>query len=120
MTLAELRARLETRAIEAEACGLVAGSLGPQEGPATTVPRSPGASSRPPRVPGARRCQRPSCRRLFVPRTTGGKLQKYCEPACRELVKAEARAVCPHCGGSLRRRGALVEGERFAEARGCR
>jgi hypothetical protein len=82
--------------------GLVAGSLGLQEGPAATVPRSSGASSRPERCVGVRRCHWPHCDRVFVPRTTGGKPQKWCSPRCRELAKAAARAVCPHCGASLR------------------
>ncbi len=90
--------------------GLSAGSLGPQDGSAATVPRSSGASSRPGRGASARRCQWAPCGRLFLPRATGGKPQKWCSPDCREQAKAAARAVCPHCGGSLQRRAPSREG----------
>jgi hypothetical protein len=85
--------------------GLVAGSQGTQESPATTVPCSSGASSPAVRGTGARPCQWPPCGRLFVPRPTGGRPQKYCSSVCRERRKAASRAicnVCPHCGGALR------------------
>jgi len=94
--------------------GLGAGSPSPQDGPAATVPRSPGASSRPGwGAASARPCQWAPCGRLFLPRATGGKPQKWCSPHCRELAKAAARAVCPHCGGSLGH-GDIIKRERFA------
>lgn len=83
--------------------GVAAGSAAAQEWPVATVSRSPAASVRPLRGAGARSCAWPLCGVLFVPRATGGKPQKYHAPHCRELAKAAARAVCPHCGGSLRR-----------------
>lgn len=88
--------------------GVVASSPAVPEGPAAMVPRSSGALAHPERSTVARRCAWPPCSLLFVPRTTGGKPQKYDEPRCRELAKAAARATCPHCGGSLRPRGAVT------------
>jgi hypothetical protein len=67
-----------------------------------TVPRSQEARSG--RDAGLVRCAWPPCPVRFVPRATGGQRQKYHAPACRELAKAAGRLVCPHCGGSLRRR----------------
>lgn len=81
-----------------------------QEKGATTVSRSREASTAYTRTSGPQRCDWRPCGQTFVPRTTGGKRQKYCTTQCRELAKLASRATrCPHCGGSLRVRAALVE-----------
>lgn len=84
----------------------LSGTAGPpvvREGHSATVPRSYRARSGLGRTPNQRTCAWPPCGRLFVPRSTGGKPQKYHAPQCRELAKAVARATCPHCGKHVRR-----------------
>lgn len=99
--------------------GLVPGSRGLQQGTAATVSRSSGASEgRERSAAEVRRCPWPLYGRLFVPRATGAKPQKWCSGRCRDLATAAARARCPRCVGSLARHGDLIKRERFAAAEG--